>query len=156
MRIALGNDHAGLPLKSHVKAVLEAESASVVDLGTETEEPVDFPDVAARVCRSIRDGEAQRAVMVCGTGVGAAIAANKIPGIRAAVCHDTYSARQCVEHDDVNVLCLGAQIIGPTIATELIRSFLGARFSTDEAFRRRVAKLEEMERAMRGTAEGGA
>lgn len=155
MRVALGNDHAGLPLKAHVKAVMEAESAGVVDLGTDSQEPVDFPDVAARVCRSIRDGETQRGVMVCGTGVGAAIAANKIAGIRAAVCHDTYSARQCVEHDDVNVLCLGAQIIGPTIAAELIRSFLGARFSTDEAFRRRVAKLGEMERAMRGTAEGG-
>ncbi|MQA86537.1 MAG: ribose 5-phosphate isomerase B [Streptosporangiales bacterium] len=155
MRIALGNDHCGLSLKPHVQALLETLGAEVADHGTHTEDPVDFPDIATLVCESIRRAEADRGLMVCGTGVGAAIAANKIPGIRAAVCHETYSARQAVEHDDVNVLCLGAWIVGPIIAEEVIRSFLGARFSTEEHFRRRVAKLAEMEEQaaaeMRGT-----
>lgn len=147
MHVALGNDHAGLPLKAHVRSVLAAASATVADYGTDTPEPVDFPDVAARVCAAVRSGEAERGLMVCGTGVGAAIAANKVPGIRASVSHDTYTARQGVEHDDVNVLCLGAQIVGPVIAAEVVRAFLSARFSTDEAFRRRVRKLGALEAA---------
>ena len=107
---------------------------------------VDFPDITQLVCREIVTGRADRAVLVCVTGVGACIAANKMPGIRAALCHDVYSAHQCVEHDDVNVLCLGAQIIGSKLAEEIISAFLDAKFSTEEHFRRRVAKLTEMER----------
>jgi ribose 5-phosphate isomerase B len=119
-------------------------------VGTHTPEPVDFPDVAADVCGLIRRGEAERGVMVCGTGVGAAIAANKHAGIRAAVCHDVYSAHQCVEHDDVNVRCLGAQIVGDRLAFDLLRAYLAAEFSTAEEFRRRVAKLGALERSLRG------
>ena len=146
MKIAVGGDHAGFPLKGPVVEALRAWGHEVTDLGTHSPEPVDFPDLTERVCAALRRGEAERAVMVCGTGVGACIAANKIPGIRAALCHDVYSAHQCVEHDDVNVMCLGAQIVGQTLALELIKSFLGARFSTEEHFRRRVRKLHEMER----------
>lgn len=148
MKFALGNDHAGYPMKHHVKAALEKMGIEVIDHGSHTPEPVDFPDIAKLVCRSVLTGEADRGVMVCGTGVGAAIAANKTAGIRAAVCHDIYSAHQAVEHDDVNVVCLGAQIIGPTVAEELIRSYANAEFSTEEHFRRRVAKLEAMEEEM--------
>jgi ribose 5-phosphate isomerase B len=119
-------------------------------VGTHTPEPVDFPDVAADLCGLIRRGEAERGVMVCGTGVGAAIAANKHAGIRAAVCHDVYSAHQCVEHDDVNVRCLGAQIVGDRLAFDLLRAYLAAEFSTAEEFRRRVAKLGALERSMHG------
>lgn len=154
MRIALGNDHCGLSLKPQVKELLKTLGAELVDHGTHTEQPVDFPDIASAVCGPVRAGNADRGLMVCGTGVGAAIAANKVPGIRAAVCHDMYSARQAVEHDDVNVLCLGAWIVGPAIAEEVIRAFLGARFSTEEQFRRRVAKLSELEQ--QATAEVGA
>ena len=146
MKIAVGGDHAGFPLKGAVVETLRAWGHEVTDLGTHSPEPVDFPDLTQRVCDTIRRGEAERAIMVCGTGVGACIAANKIPGIRAALCHDVYSAHQCVEHDDVNVMCLGAQIVGPTLALELIKTFLDARFSTEEHFRRRVRKLDEMER----------
>ena len=145
MKIAVGGDHAGFPLKGAVVEALRAWGHEVTDLGTHSPEPVDFPDLTERVCDSIRRGAAERAVKVCGTGVGACIAANKIPGIRAALCHDVYSAHQCVEHDDVNVMCLGAQIVGSTLALELIKTFLDARFSTEEHFRRRVRKLHEMD-----------
>jgi ribose 5-phosphate isomerase B len=147
MRIALGNDHAGFPMKAHVVAVLQELGHEVADFGAQSTEPVDFPDVAAKVCGAVRSGEADRGIMVCGTGVGASIAANKVPGIRASVCHDTYSARQSVEHDDVNVLCIGAWIIGPTIVSEIVVAYLRAEFSTAEHFRRRVRKLAEMELA---------
>jgi len=146
VRIAIGGDHAGFPLKAPVIAALQRWGHDVTDYGAYTPEPVDFPDVAQKVCDAVRKGDADRALMVCGTGVGACIAANKIPGIRAALCHDIYSAHQCVEHDDVNVMCLGAQIVGQTLAIELIQSFLKAEFSTEEHFRRRVRKLHEMER----------
>jgi ribose 5-phosphate isomerase B len=146
MRIALGNDHAGFPMKSHVISVLEELGHEVTDLGAQSTDPVDFPDVARLVCDSVRSGDADRGVMVCGTGVGASIAANKVPGIRATVCHDTYSARQSVEHDDVNVLCIGAWIIGPTTAAEIVKQYLQAEFRTEEQFRRRVRKLADMER----------
>ncbi|MGH3348286.1 MAG: RpiB/LacA/LacB family sugar-phosphate isomerase [Nocardioides sp.] len=146
MRIALGNDHAGLGLKPHVARALTELGAEVIDLGPDTEDPVDFPDITRATCEPVRSGAADRAVLVCGTGVGACIAANKMPGIRAAVCHDTYCAAQGVEHDDVNVLCLGAWIVGPAIAGDVIRAFLGATFSTDPDFRRRVQKLHQMER----------
>ena len=107
--------------------------------------PVDFPDIARKVAAAITGGQAERGLMVCGTGVGAAIGANKMKGIRAAVCHDVHSAHQCVEHDDVNVMCIGAQIVGPWLAKDLVAAYLEAKFSTDEEFRRRVAKLAEMD-----------
>jgi len=146
MRLVIGGDHAGFPMKGPVGALLRGWGHEVEDLGTHSEEPVDFPDIARAVCARILEGQAERGVLVCGTGVGACIAGNKIPGIRAALCHDAYSAHQCVEHDDVNLLCLGAQIIGLKLAEEVLRAFLAARFSTEEHFRRRVAKLAELER----------
>jgi ribose 5-phosphate isomerase B len=124
---------------------LRAEGHEVQDFGTHSTEPVDFPDIARLVCGAVRSGDAERGIMVCGTGVGAAIAANKMHGIRAALCHDTFSAHQCVEHDDVNVLCVGAWIVGIRAVEEILRAFLSAEFSTSEEFRRRVRKLAEME-----------
>jgi ribose 5-phosphate isomerase B len=147
MRITLGNDHCGLGLKEHVKDVLDQMGVEVRDVGTFSTDPVDFPDITRLVCEPVRHGEVDRGVLLCGTGVGACIAANKIPGIRAALCHDTFCAHQCVEHDDVNVLCMGAWIVGPIVAEDVLRNFLGASFSTDESFRRRVQKLHEMELA---------
>lgn len=146
MKIAVGGDHAGFPLKETVVNALKALGHEVTDYGSYDSNPVDFPDITRTVCAAVLSGEAERAIMVCGTGVGACIAANKIPGIRASVCHDIYSAHQCVEHDDVNVMCVGAQIIGSVIVVELLESFLKAEFSTAEEFRRRVEKLHEMER----------
>jgi ribose 5-phosphate isomerase B len=147
MRIVVGGDHAGFALKGPIVNELRSWGHEVADIGTHSPEPVDFPDIARELCSKIQNGEAERGVMVCGTGVGAAIAANKHAGIRAAVCHDVYSAHQCVEHDDVNVLCLGAQIIGDKLAFDLLRAYLDAKFSTSEEFRRRVAKLADLERA---------
>lgn len=145
MRIGVGGDHAGFPLKDTVVNALKSMGHEVIDYGSYDPDPVDFPDITRSVCAGVLSGEVDRAVMVCGTGVGACIAANKIPGIRASVCHDIYSAHQCVEHDDVNVMCVGAQIIGPVLLVELLEGFLKAEFSTDEEFRRRVRKLHEME-----------
>ena len=146
MNIVVGGDHAGFDLKAKVIARLEAAGHEVKDVGAYSAEPVDFPDVAQELCAHVLEGSAERGIMVCGTGVGAAIAANKVPGIRAALCHDVFSAHQSVEHDDVNVLCLGAWIVGEMLTYDLIQAFLDARHSTDEAFRRRVAKLAEMDR----------
>ena len=120
----------------------------VVDIGSFDCNPVDFPDIGAALCRVILEGGAKRGVMVCGTGVGASIAANKIKGIRAAVCHDVHSAHQSVEHDDVNVMCIGAQIVGPWLARDLLKAFLGAEFADTEEYRRRVAKLGELEKRL--------
>jgi ribose 5-phosphate isomerase B len=149
MHVVVGGDHAGFRLKGPVVRALQARGHTVVDVGTDSEAPVDFPDIAQRLTAAIIRGEAQRGIMVCGTGVGAAIAANKVPGIRAAVCHDLYSAHQCVEHDDVNVLCLGAQIVGELMANELIATYLGARFNDTEEFRRRVEKLGQLDGSSR-------
>jgi ribose 5-phosphate isomerase B len=146
MRIAIGGDHAGFSLKGQLVEYLRSEDHVVVDHGSYTPEPVDFPDIAQAVCAAVRQGDAERGIMVCGTGVGACIAANKIPGIRAAVCHDTYCAHQCIEHDNVNVLCIGAQIVGIELVKEIVRTYLHAQFSTEAHFRRRVAKLVELER----------
>ena len=146
MRLAIGGDHAGFTLKGPVTDYLRALGHDVEDFGTHSSEPVDFPDIAQAVCAAVRQGRVDRGIMVCGTGVGACIAANKIPGIRAAVCHDTYCAHQCVEHDDVNVLCIGAQIAGIELVKEILRVFLAAKFSTEVHFRRRVAKLADLER----------
>jgi ribose 5-phosphate isomerase B len=145
MRIVVGSDHAGFPLKGTVVQLLKSWKHSVKDCGSFTPEPVDFPDIAALVCAEIKSGKADRGVMVCGTGVGAAIACNKTHGIRAALCHDTYSAHQCVEHDNVNVVCIGAQVIGPSVAEEVLKAFLNAQFSTEEQFRRRVRKVDQLD-----------
>ena len=146
MKLAIGGDHAGFPMKGPVIELLKQMGHDVEDFGTHSLEPVDFPDIAQAVCDEVRSGEAERGILVCGTGVGAAIAGNKIPGIRAAVCHDTYSAHQCVEHDNVNLLAIGAQIIGINVAEEILRAFISATFSTDEDFRRRIGKLGDLER----------
>lgn len=145
MKIAIGSDHAGFPLKKPILEFLEMMGYEVTDFGSYDPNPVDFPDIAKKIGAAINEGVAERGIMVCGTGVGAAIASNKIPGIRASVCHDIYSAHQCVEHDDVNVMCIGAQIVGDKLAYELLDAFLNATFSTEEHFRRRVQKLHEME-----------
>ena len=145
MTLAVGGDHAGFPMKGPVIQLLRSWKHTVKDCGSFNPEPVDFPDIAVLVCDEIKSGRAERGVMVCGTGVGAAIACNKIRGIRAALCHDTYSAHQCVEHDNVNVICLGAQVIGLSVAEEILNAFLHAQFSTEEEFRRRVRKLEQLE-----------
>jgi ribose 5-phosphate isomerase B len=145
MKLAIGGDHAGFPLKGSVIEFLRAQGHEVEDFGTHSLDPVDFPDIARLVCQAVQSGRAERGIMVCGTGVGACIAANKIPSIRAALCHDTYSAHQCVEHDDVNVLCIGAWIVGIRVAEEVLRAFLTAEFSTEEEFRRRVHKLAVLE-----------
>lgn len=157
MRIALSNDHAGFLLKPHIRQFLETAGHEVIDVGTSDDSPVDFPVMTQKVTALVSSGKADRGVLVCGTGVGAAIAANKVPGIRAAVIHDTYVARQGVEHDDVNVACLGAWIVGRKIAEDVLTAYLDARFSTDKDFRRRVAQLADMEEAARntsGTASG--
>ena len=146
MRLVVGSDHAGWPMKSSVVTHIKSLGHEVVDAGSYDDKPVDFPDVARKVCAMVTSREADRGIMVCGTGVGASIAANKIRGIRAAVCHDVHSAHQSVEHDDVNVMCIGAQIVGAWLANDLVAAFLAARFSTDEDFRRRVMKLQQMEK----------
>ena len=146
MQLVVGGDHAGFALKGPVVAALREWGHTVQDVGAHTPDPVDFPDIARELCAEIQRGRAVRGIMVCGTGVGAAIAANKLAGIRAAVCHDVYSAHQCVEHDNVNVLCLGAQIVGDRLALDLVRTYLAAEFSTSPEFRRRVAKLADLER----------
>ncbi|GJD53760.1 Ribose-5-phosphate isomerase B [Methylobacterium crusticola] len=145
MRLVIGSDHAGWMLKGAVVAHVRALGHEVIDVGSFDEKPVDFPDIAREVARKVTSGEADRGLMVCGTGVGASIAANKMKGIRAAVCHDVHSAHQCVEHDDVNVMCVGAQIVGPWLANDLITAYLAAEFSTDADFRRRVDKLHAMD-----------
>jgi ribose 5-phosphate isomerase B len=150
MRIVIGSDHAGWSLKSTVMDHIRASGHEVIDVGGFNDTPVDFPDIAQLLTGEVLAGRAARGIMVCGTGVGASIAANKIRGIRAAVCHDVHSAHQSVEHDDVNVMCLGAQIVGAWLATDLIDAFLGAEFSTDEDFRRRVEKLHALEQGLNG------
>jgi ribose 5-phosphate isomerase B len=147
MNIVIGSDHAGFPLKADVIAVLEELGHAVEDIGSFTPEPVDFPDIASLLCKKVRDGEAERGILVCGTGVGAAIAANKVNGIRAAVCHDIHSAHQSVEHDDVNVMCIGAKIVGPWLARDLVVAYLEAEFDRNEDFVRRVEKLTALEQA---------
>ncbi len=145
MRIALSNDHAGFSLKPFVMDLLTDLGHEVIDVGTADSEPVDFPLMTQKATSLVQSGQAHRAILICGTGVGAAIAANKVRGIRAAVIHDTHVARQGVEHDDVNVACIGAWIIGKMIAEDVIRVFLDSTFSTNSDFRRRVAQLKEME-----------
>lgn len=147
MRVALGFDHRGVRLRGAVFAAVEGIGHEPLDLGVDTDAVrVDYPDVARVVGFAIREGRAARGVLVCGSGVGASVAATKIPGIRAAICHDTYSAHQGVEHDDMNVLCLGSEVIGPSHAAELVRSFLTASFVGEGRYLARLEKVEELER----------
>jgi ribose 5-phosphate isomerase B len=147
MRVAVAFDHRGVKLREVLLAELAALGHETVDLGTDKPEPrIDYPDKAREIGEAIRSGEAQRGVFVCGSGVGASVAANKLAGIRAAICHDTYSAHQGVEHDDMNVLCLGSEVVGAELAVELTRTFLAARFNGGERYVRRLEKIEEMER----------
>jgi ribose 5-phosphate isomerase B len=147
MRVAVAFDHRGVKLREELLAELAALGHEAVDLGTDKPEPrIDYPDKAREIGEAIRSGEAERGVFVCGSGVGASVAANKLAGIRAAICHDTYSAHQGVEHDDMNVLCLGSEVVGAELALELTRTFLAARFNGGERYVRRLEKIEEMER----------
>jgi ribose 5-phosphate isomerase B len=146
VRVACGFDHAGFPLKEHLLEVLRGEGHETIDLGTNSEEPVDYPDIAEAVGRAVLDGRADRGVIVCGSGAGVAIAATKMDGIRAAVVHDTYTAHQAVEHDDMNVLCLGARVIGPELCADILRAYVGASFTGEERHVRRLGKIHELER----------
>ena len=146
MRIVVGADHRGYELKDEIAAALKRDGHEVLDAGTNSADSVDYPDYARAVGEAIVDGRADRGILVCGSGVGASIAANKMRGVRAALCHDTYSARQGVEHDDMNVLCLGARVVGDALAMELVKAFLSARFKGEERLRRRLDKVAEMER----------
>ena len=145
MKIAVGSDHAGFELKRKMIDLLRELGHQVVDVGTMNVEPVDYPDYAEAVGKAILDGRAERGLLVCGSGVGASVAANKLPGVRAGLCHDTYSAHQGVEHDDMNVLVLGGRIIGTELAYELLKAFLDARFTEDERHRRRLLKIRSIE-----------
>jgi RpiB/LacA/LacB family sugar-phosphate isomerase len=149
MIVALGTDHGGFSLKKAVVETIVSSNNEVLDLGTFDETPVDYPDYAQSVARALADKQARRGILLCGSGVGACIAANKVAGIRACLCHDTYSAHQGVEHDDMNILCLGARVIGPELAAELIRSFLGADFSGKARHRRRLEKILVLENSFR-------
>lgn len=145
MRVALGSDHAGFSLKAHLASMLAERGLTVFDLGTHSEDPVDYPDFAVAVARAVVDGRADKGIVVCGSGAGACVAANKVRGVRAATAHDTYTAHQAVEHDDVNVLCLGSRVIGTAVAEELAEAFLAARFSGETRHVRRLEKVLALE-----------
>jgi RpiB/LacA/LacB family sugar-phosphate isomerase len=146
MKVAIGADHGGFGLKGLLVQVLSEAGHEVIDLGTHSADPVDYPDYARAVGRAVLDGRAERGVLICGSGGGAAIAANKMHGIRAGLAHDTYTARQMVEHGDVNVCCLGARVVGPELAREVTDAFMGARFTREERHVRRLGKVAEIER----------
>jgi ribose 5-phosphate isomerase B len=145
VRIAIGADHAGFEMKRDLAAYLSGAGHEVIDVGTDGPGPVDYPDISEAVAHEVRTRSADRGILVCGSGAGASIAATKFPGIRAAVCHDAYSARQAVEHDDLNVLCLGSRVIGPSLARTLVDAFLSATFSAEERHVKRVEKIERIE-----------
>ena len=149
MKVAVGFDHAGFPLKKTILEAIRESGHEPIDLGTNSDEPVDFPDYSEKVGRSVQSGEAERGILVCGSGVGACIAANKMKGIFASICHDTYSAAQGVRHDDMNVLCLGGRVIGPELAISLVKAFLDARYIGNEPggerLARRVGKIRKLE-----------
>ncbi len=150
MKVALAADHAGYDLKQSLLAYLPKLGYDVIDLGTKTSTvPSDYPDFAAKLAQTILDGQAERGVLVCGSGVGASIAANKVHGIYAGLCHDTYSAHQGVEHDNMNVVCIGSRVIGVELAREIVRAFLEARFTGEERHVRRVGKIHEIEHHQR-------
>jgi len=146
MKIAIASDHAGFQLKQSLIAELRAAKHEVLDLGTHSEVPVDYPDYSVVLAKSVLEKKVERGILLCGSGVGASVVANKIPGIRAGLCHDAYSAHQGVEHDNVNVLVLGARVIGDSLAKDLVRIFLGARYSNEERHRRRLAKVLAIEK----------
>ena len=145
MRVAIGADHAGFQLKEDLAKLLAEQGYAVLDMGTHSESPVDYPDYAAAVGRAVREGRADRGVLVCGSGAGAAIAANKIKGVRAVLAHDTYTAHQSVEHDDANVITVGSRVIGPALAEEVTTAFLLARFTGEERHLRRLNKVKAIE-----------
>jgi ribose 5-phosphate isomerase B len=147
MIVAIGFDHAGFPFRDRLLSVIEAEGHEILDFGTDSPEPIDYPDKALEVGRAVVSGAAERGILVCGSGAGVAVAACKIRGIRAATVHDTYSAHQAVEHDGLNVLCMGARVIGPELAAELIPPFLAATISMEERHVRRRGKIDEIERS---------
>jgi RpiB/LacA/LacB family sugar-phosphate isomerase len=152
MLVVVGSDHAGYDLKQFVIKNLEAQGYDVLDAGTDSTAAVDYPDFAEKVGRAVLDGRAERGVIICGSGVGASVAANKLPGIRAGLCHDTYSAHQGVEHDNMNVLVLGSRIIGTETARECVHSFLGAQFTHEERHVRRLGKIDVLEQKFCNTA----
>ncbi len=145
MRTAIGADHAGFELKKTLIDFLRDQGHEVLDLGTDSTEPVDYPDYAEAVALALREGRAERGILICGSGVGASVAANKVQGVRAGLCHDTYSAHQGVEHDDMNILVMGARVVGPDVAQELVSAFLGAGFTGEERHKRRVEKVKALE-----------
>jgi RpiB/LacA/LacB family sugar-phosphate isomerase len=145
MKIVIGSDHAGFQLKGAVGDLLRSMNQEVLDVGAFNENPSDYPDFAEAVGRAILDRKAERGVLICGSGVGASVAANKLTGIRAAVCHDTYSAHQGVEHDDMNVLVLGSRIVGVKLAEDLVKAFLAAKFTNEDRHVRRLAKIKALE-----------
>src|SRR5215212_6975499 len=148
MKVAVAFDHRGVKLRERVLEELAALGHEVVDLGTDdASQRIDYPDKARELGQAIQSGDAERGVLVCGSGVGASVAACKLAGIRAAICHDVYSAHQGVEHDDMNVLCLGSEVVGPELAADLIAAFLGARFDGGERYLKRLEKIKDMERA---------
>jgi len=146
MRVALAADHAGFSLKTKIVSYLEEAGFEILDLGTHNEEPVDYPDFARAIGKVLQEEKAEKGILICGSGVGACVAANKMSNVRAGLCHDTYSAHQGVEHDDINVLCLGARVIGEELAKELVSAFLSARFTGEERHVRRLAKIQAIEK----------
>jgi ribose 5-phosphate isomerase B len=145
MKIVIGSDHAGFQLKTVIGEFLKSRGQEILDVGAYDEKPSDYPDFAEALGRAILDGKAERGILICGSGVGASVAANKLPGIRAGMCHDTYSAHQGVEHDDINVLVLGSRVIGVALAEELVKAYLGAKFSNEERHLRRLNKVKALE-----------
>ncbi|MGB8474483.1 MAG: ribose 5-phosphate isomerase B [Candidatus Acidiferrum sp.] len=145
MKVVIGSDHAGFQLKNAMGDLLRSMGNEILDVGAFNENPSDYPDFAEAVGRAVLDGKAERGVLICGSGVGASVAANKIPGIRAGMCHDTYSAHQGVEHDNINVLVLGSRVVGVALAQDLVRAFMGAKFSNEERHVRRLGKVKALE-----------
>lgn len=148
MNVAVSCDHAGFPYKATIMQSIQELGHAVIEMGSTSTEPADYPDIIEPVARAIQSGQADRGVVICGSGVGVTFAANKFKGIRACVCHDVYSAHQGVEHDNLNVLCLGAKVIGVEIAREMVSTFLSAEFSSQERYHRRIEKVEMIERRM--------
>lgn len=154
-KVAVGADHAGFPLKKTVVDYLESAGFEVLDFGTNSEEPCDYPDFAIPVGEAIKDGKASMGVVLCGSGVGASVAANKVPGVRAGLCHDTFSARQGREDDDTNVLCMGARVVGQSLALEILKSFVHAQFSGADRHVRRLNKVISVEKRYMNQTVGG-
>ncbi len=156
MKIVIGSDHAGFALKVAMGEMLTKLGHEVLDVGAYDDKPSDYPDFAEKVGRAVLDGKVERGILICGSGVGASVAANKLPGIRAGMCHDTYSAHQGVEHDDINVLVLGSRVIGVALAQDLVKAFLGAKFTNEERHVRRLAKVKALEDKFGATAKAQA